>query len=836
MPTTATQIVDGDGNVWTIGANAAILRNGIVTQGVGTKILFSGGNIYVYGTDDNWWQWDGGGWTSATNIARSAVSSDGTTVPPAAQVVDSAGAVWTISADAAILRNGVQTAGFGTTIAWTSSTIYVFGTDSKWWKWTGSGWMAGAPPPTTSTPPPAIVSSGGTVSSDGTTVPTNATQIVDNAGAVWTIGAGSAILRDGAPTTGYGTTIAWTGGTIYVFGTDAKWWRWTGWEWVSTTSPALSESVSSAAVQPAPATPQPTPATPQPATAILSGALDAPETSTAPAGYLARIVAPANQMHFTAGLPLRFFADIVDANEWQCPPGNPPYNCPDIRVAWFDNGSWIGTISADIANEDLWELTLPNGLPAGDHRITCVYTPTNPPSFTSGAPISCNAPGVLIHVDPPPPHSKMLPLGSDLILSGATDFDLSDTTVIGNGFRIVSAPGYSGNVAMTNAFLADVGRAGYGIDITTSGSVTIDHVIHEASAPVRIASSGTLTVTNNEFRENDLVTYAPTSDPDVAVLLVLAANSAASRFEGNNVGGGVTHLNGSGRWQVGGLTADRGNVIIGPRGVLAIDSPGAVIQGNYLHHEYPTRWSQGFNLITGAGLPGLLAEHNVIRKASWTVQNFCGEFRYNLIVDEGQHNSWRTSCSGTSIHHNLFTHTGDHGTGDSGILWFYQGESGIAFYNNTLNGGGIYDKPVLRLDNAASLSSYRNNVATAFTGSGPLVASGVAGVIASADYNAWSVGGAQRYGTGVVVGSPGQHDTGSATFAAADDSVYRIDEGLLWLRQSSAFDVLRYYRSLFTPASGSGLVDSGDPADGAGVDRGAVGTGIADPNDNFGTF
>jgi len=24
-------------------------------------------------------------------------------------------------------------------------------------------------------------------------------------------------------------------------------------------------------------------------------------------------------MHFTAGLPLRFFADIVDANEWQCP-------------------------------------------------------------------------------------------------------------------------------------------------------------------------------------------------------------------------------------------------------------------------------------------------------------------------------------------------------------------------------------------------------------------------------------------------------------------------------------------------------------------------------------
>ena len=155
-------------------------------------------------------------------------SPDGTTVPGATQIVDNLGAVWTIGASGAILRNGLQAAyGWGSTILWTSSTIYVCGGDYNWWRWTGSGWINSGPQQPGGTTP------GGNTSPDGTTVP-GATQIVDNLGAVWTIGASGAILRNGLQAAyGWGSTIIWTSSTIYVRGGDNSWWRWTGSGWVN---------------------------------------------------------------------------------------------------------------------------------------------------------------------------------------------------------------------------------------------------------------------------------------------------------------------------------------------------------------------------------------------------------------------------------------------------------------------------------------------------------------------------------------------------------------------------------------------------------------------------
>ena len=243
---TATQIVDNSGAVWTIGANAMILRNGVhAGGGYGTKILWTSSTIYVFGTDNNWWQWSGSGWTNvgttmpgstASGGTTQTPSPDGTTVPSATQIVDNSGAVWTIGANAMILRNGVHAGGgYGTKILWTSSTIYVFGTDSNWWKWNGSGWINVGPTA------PGSTTSGGTTpnapSPDGTTVPT-ATQIVDNSGAVWTIGASAMILRNGVHAGGgYGTKILWKSSTIYVFGTDSNWWQWTGSGWTKIANP-----------------------------------------------------------------------------------------------------------------------------------------------------------------------------------------------------------------------------------------------------------------------------------------------------------------------------------------------------------------------------------------------------------------------------------------------------------------------------------------------------------------------------------------------------------------------------------------------------------------------
>ena len=84
---------------------------------------------------------NGGNGAQGVLVIKSGASPDGTTAPPASQIVDGAGGVWTIGSGNVILLNGGQAAnGYGTQILWKTATIYVFGTDSNWWRWTGSTW------------------------------------------------------------------------------------------------------------------------------------------------------------------------------------------------------------------------------------------------------------------------------------------------------------------------------------------------------------------------------------------------------------------------------------------------------------------------------------------------------------------------------------------------------------------------------------------------------------------------------------------------------------------------------------------------------------------------
>jgi hypothetical protein len=162
----------------------------------------------------------------APAAAVASTSVDATTVPPASQVVDDSGAVWTIGSGAAILRNGQPTSGLGSTILWKNHAINVLGIDNNWWQWSGSGWV--------------YVGSTGSIgaasapSSDATEVPTNASEIVDSSGAVWTIGDALTIQRNGTwAAGGLGSEILWTGGAIYVLGVDGNWWRWAGAGWMN---------------------------------------------------------------------------------------------------------------------------------------------------------------------------------------------------------------------------------------------------------------------------------------------------------------------------------------------------------------------------------------------------------------------------------------------------------------------------------------------------------------------------------------------------------------------------------------------------------------------------
>ena len=144
----ATQIVDSNGAVWTL-SNGAILRNGAGTAGAGSQILYCNRIVYAFGTDSQWYRW-GGGWTpvgttdpcGSPTPTATAESPNNTRVPPGTQIVDSNGDVWTRSTNGAILRNGAGTSGAGSQILYCNRIVYAFGTDSQWYRWSGSGWIA----------------------------------------------------------------------------------------------------------------------------------------------------------------------------------------------------------------------------------------------------------------------------------------------------------------------------------------------------------------------------------------------------------------------------------------------------------------------------------------------------------------------------------------------------------------------------------------------------------------------------------------------------------------------------------------------------------------------
>jgi hypothetical protein len=141
---TATQIVDSNGGVWTVSGGVCYL-NGVqagTCQTVETLLWFNG-QIYVlsaYG-GGTWWLWNGTGWTEVAQDPRTIVSASGTTVPPAKQIVDSNGGVWTLSGGLCY-RNGVQAGNCNSVKAllWFKGQIYVFNTLNQWWQWNGSGW------------------------------------------------------------------------------------------------------------------------------------------------------------------------------------------------------------------------------------------------------------------------------------------------------------------------------------------------------------------------------------------------------------------------------------------------------------------------------------------------------------------------------------------------------------------------------------------------------------------------------------------------------------------------------------------------------------------------
>jgi hypothetical protein len=266
-------------------------------------------------------------------------------------------------------------------------------------------------------------------------------------------------------------------------------------------------------------------------------------------------------------------------------------------------------------------------------------------------------------------------------------------------------------------------------------------------------------------------------------------------------------------------------------------------------HDYHGGISQGFNLWLSGSSDHELSEHNVIIGGSWPVQDFGGEFRYNLVVDSG-HTFWRGSANQTLIHHNLFVHATGTNTGYDGGIQVYSGESGLVIYNNTFDVGGStgdFDAPAFSIGSGSLWQSIRNNLFMNFSdissGKGRSFVSAPDGTVSgarvtSADYNAFYnplAPSSLRYLPGIVQNTAGAHDVqANPKLSGANEIPFKISSGCIWLGQDTTGRVLSHYRDLYRPATGSPLINAGNPADGANTAIGGVGPDTSNPLDLFG--
>jgi len=439
-------------------------------------------------------------------------------------------------------------------------------------------------------------------------------------------------------------------------------------------------------------------------------------------------------------------------------------------------------------------------------------------------------------------------LPTDLMLSGSENFELIGTATArarltsSNGSRIRSAAGWTGHLTIRNADIIGLGKLDVpGIEVTVSGSNALeisDSVFDRCGPPALTANDqAPVTLRGNTFGPNTLTSVNQTADYDGShPSLVLAGSSTAPKtFQGNHVGVSFVRFDRTGHWLVGGDHDADGNIFLGVRAGMEFGSASDLtIRGNFSYHRYPFGWSQGHNLdFVGGGFSNVLVEHNVFRSSSWMIQSLPGEFRYNLLVDNINEAFFRDFGGSVKVHHNVLVNAGfQRVTLPSGGVLQASGE----FYANTVDVGGArlgwVSGAFMPSDGTHSLKTVNSNVFTGFAygSTTTLIASGAA---ASAGNNCFFNPDTTKltpYGGAIGGGDV----TGDPRFSQPRAIPFPISDGDIWRRKFTVSQILALYRGIYTPATGSPLIDAG--AAGGGADIGAVGAGTADPADQFGKF
>lgn len=145
----ASQIVDAAGGTWTVSSGVVYLNGSTAGYSANvTQLVYKGGKVYQQNSAGNWWYWDGSGWVASGDPSGNpSQSADGTTVPPASQIVDAGGGTWTVS-NGVVYLNG-STAGYSanvTQLVYKDGKVYQQNSAGGWWYWDGSGWVASGDP------------------------------------------------------------------------------------------------------------------------------------------------------------------------------------------------------------------------------------------------------------------------------------------------------------------------------------------------------------------------------------------------------------------------------------------------------------------------------------------------------------------------------------------------------------------------------------------------------------------------------------------------------------------------------------------------------------------
>ncbi|HET6282141.1 MAG TPA: right-handed parallel beta-helix repeat-containing protein [Polyangia bacterium] len=488
-------------------------------------------------------------------------------------------------------------------------------------------------------------------------------------------------------------------------------------------------------------------------------------------------------------------------------------------------------------------------------------------------------------------------LTADVILGNGDSVDAVGTadnrcTIFGGGFQIKTAPDTqleTGHVNIRYCTLTEVGDAGKpAIDVQFGADTdfTMSDSTVDASGMIHIFSTDRATVL---FRRNLLKDTSRVSvikeliDLSEPAFLAEGFSPAQKVFQGNRVLRSWAEWSNVANWTIGTSAESpnpaEGNVFIGVRGgAIVWASHDIEFRGNYLRAIEPKLgWNQVATFSATDG-PNIIVEHNVFRGGNWIVREFGGgELRYNLIGD-GHTVSWviARTASQARIHHNVFFHTEklmapmtDERV--DGVEIIDVGVPSVEVYNNTFDGSNCYD-PLgsgVAIQGGSVLKSLRSNAFFAIaTDLGPATATVGLGRdengmqvqkmtpaparLGYADYNLFDnrqgrlidnyavavAGKAERRDPGFALNDV---PAGGGVDAQADPKLtgplpraFPFSDQAIIDGTVNVCQILAFYRTFYTPGAGSPLIDKGDPADGMGVDIGAIDAGMAHPADQFG--